>query len=77
LPCRPEKIELSETMPELARKAFRVAGAAMGGVDLLPTLDGQVYVIEVNSSPGFRALEQATGKDVAGRTIDFAVHGEW
>ncbi|MBY0586202.1 RimK family alpha-L-glutamate ligase [bacterium] len=74
---RAEGIELSEPLKKLARSAVRAVGASMGGVDLLPALDGQVYVIEVNSSPGFRALEQATGKDVAGRTIDFAVHGEW
>lgn len=75
--ARAEGIELSEPLTELALRAVAGVGGVMGGVDLLPARDGRVYVIEVNSSPGFRALEQATGVDVAGATIEFAADGSW
>jgi ribosomal protein S6--L-glutamate ligase len=74
---RPERFELDESMTALALRAVRAVGAAMGGVDLLPSRDGEVYVIEVNSSPGFRALEQVTERDIAGETIEFAAAGVW
>ena len=40
------------------------------GVDLLRSSRGPV-VMEVNSSPGLRGIEAATGKDVAGMMIEF------
>ncbi len=54
--------------PEEQRLATRVAaavGLGVCGVDLLPGPDGPI-VAEVNPSPGFRHLESATGRDVAG-----------
>jgi ribosomal protein S6--L-glutamate ligase len=74
---RAERVELSSELVEQAVAATRAVGAAMGGVDLLPASDGSVYVLEVNSSPGFRALAEVTGEDVAGRTIEFAARGTW
>ena len=38
------------------------------GVDLLPT-DGGPRVLEINSVPGFRGVEEVTGVDVAGAVI--------
>jgi ribosomal protein S6--L-glutamate ligase len=42
-------------------------------VDLLPSKDGAVFVLEVNAIPGWRALQQATGLDVAGAVVDHLV----
>jgi hypothetical protein len=42
-------------------------------VDLLPSKDGTVFVLEVNGIPGGRGLQQATGIDVAGAVIDHLV----
>ena len=50
---------------ELARRAATAVGAQVAGVDLLPGRDGRLYVIEVNAVPGWRALAQATGQDIA------------
>ena len=49
----------------LAQRAAAAVGLGVCGVDLLPGPDGPV-VAEVNPSPGFRHLEAATGRDVAG-----------
>ena len=46
-------------------------GLNVAGVDLLRSNHGPV-VMEVNSSPGLEGIEQATGKDVAGKIIEFA-----
>lgn len=74
---RAESVKLSADEEDLARRAARAVGAPMAGVDLLKTDDGRAVVIEVNSSPGFRALEKASGVDVAQAVIDFTVRGDW
>lgn len=53
-----------------AVRAARVMGLNVAGVDLLRSNHGPV-VMEVNSSPGLEGIESATGKDVAGRIIEF------
>jgi len=57
---------------ELARRAVEVLGLGHAGVDLLPTAAGPV-VLEVNPTPGFTRLENATGVDVAGALVSHAV----
>jgi len=58
----PEKISPEERAT--AVKAARVMGLNVAGVDILRSKKGPV-VMEVNSSPGLRGIESATGKDVA------------
>jgi len=53
---------------ELALAAARALGLGVCGVDLLPTAESAV-VAEVNPTPGFRSLEQATGIDVAAAIV--------
>ena len=53
-----------------AVKAAKVMGLNVAGVDLLRSERGPL-VMEVNSSPGLRGIEEATGKDVAGMIIEF------
>jgi ribosomal protein S6--L-glutamate ligase len=43
----------------------------IAGVDLLPGRDGQVYAIEVNAVPGWKALAAALHVDVARLVLDF------
>jgi ribosomal protein S6--L-glutamate ligase len=54
-------------------------GLNVAGVDMLRSNHGPV-VMEVNSSPGLEGIEQATGKDVSGRVVEFieknAAHGK-
>lgn len=63
-------IDLSPQWAELAVKAARLVGAEYAGVDLLPSSDGSIYLLEVNGIPGWEGLQQATGIDVAGAVIE-------
>ena len=54
----------------LAVRAAAVIGADYAGVDLLPSGDGDPFVLEVNGIPGWEGLQAATGIDVAGALVD-------
>lgn len=60
-----------EAMIEIARRAAAAVGAPVAGVDLLPGRDGNLYVIEVNAAPGWKALAACTGVDVAQWVLDY------
>ncbi len=53
-----------------AVRAAKVMGLNVAGVDLLRSNHGPV-VMEVNSSPGLKGIEAASGKDIAGQIIQF------
>ena len=57
----------------LAVRAAAAVGADYAGVDLLPARDGAVFVLEVNAVPGWQALQEVTGIDVAGAIVDHLV----
>lgn len=63
-------VKLSPAERELAIKAAKVMGLNVCGVDILRSRRGPL-VMEVNSSPGLKGIEEATGKDVAGMIIQF------
>lgn len=63
-------IKLSPGERKTAARAAKVMGLNVCGVDLLRSDSGPL-VMEVNSSPGLRGIEMATGKDVAGMIIGF------
>ena len=69
---RPEACRLDPEAERLALRAARAVGAGMAGIDLVPDLDrdGGLVVLEVNAVPGWRALGQATGVDVAAAILD-------
>jgi RimK family alpha-L-glutamate ligase len=60
-----EAVRLTAEQEELALRASAAVGTVAAGVDLLPGPAGEMYVIEVNAVPGWRALRKATGIDVA------------
>ena len=53
--------ELPASWAQLALRAAAAIGADYAGVDLLPSRDGTVFVLEVNGIPGWQGLKQATG----------------
>ena len=62
--------ELPPAWASLALRAVAAIGADYAGVDLLPSKDGAVFVLEVNGIPGWQGLQRATGIDVAGAVVD-------
>jgi RimK family alpha-L-glutamate ligase len=65
-----EPVRLTAAQEELALRAAAAVGTVAAGVDLLPGPSGELYVIEVNAVPGWRALAPATGVDVARAMIE-------
>ena len=73
MPCPIEpKIGLMTTSPIVRTAAIAssvVSHTTVAGVDLLPSRDGEVFVLEVNGIPGWQGLQQATGVDVAAAIV--------
>ena len=63
-------VKLSPAERKTAVRSAKVLGLGVAGVDMLRANDGPV-VMEVNSSPGLKGIETATGKDIAGAIIDY------
>ena len=66
-------VELSRKEKNLAIKATKVSGLNFAGVDILRTKSGP-KILEVNANPGLEGITKATGIDVAGAIIDYAVN---
>ncbi|MFK7834818.1 MAG: 30S ribosomal protein S6--L-glutamate ligase [Sulfitobacter sp.] len=62
-------VRITREERETAVRAARAFGLGKAGVDLLRSEDGP-KVLEVNSSPGFEGIENATGKDIVGKLYD-------
>jgi len=62
--------DLPPAWAAFAVSAAQAIGADYAGVDLLPSQDGGVFVLEVNGIPGWQGLQRATGIDVAGMVVD-------
>ena len=65
-----EEANISDDERTTAVKAAAVLGLNVAGVDMLRSNRGPV-VLEVNSSPGIKGIEEATKADVAGEMIAF------
>ena len=66
---RAAAVTLPDEWSALAVRAAGVVGADYAGVDLLPSVDGRVFVLEVNGIPGWEGLQRATGIDVAASLV--------
>ena len=64
-----QKAKLSRAERSAAIKAARALKLNVAGVDILRS-DSGPKILEVNSSPGLKGIEQATGIDVAGKIIE-------
>jgi RimK family alpha-L-glutamate ligase len=62
--------ELPAAWEQYAVRAAAIVGAEYAGVDLLPSRDGEVFVLEVNGIPGWQGLQEASGVDVAGAVVE-------
>jgi RimK family alpha-L-glutamate ligase len=68
-----EYIELSATLKDLSIQAARLVGADYAGVDLLPAEDGRIFVLEVNSIPGWRGLCKTVTFNIADIIVDYVL----
>lgn len=67
-----QKLELDDATKEVAVRASKAVGLEVSGVDMIMSGDTP-YVLEVNASPGFRGLLEATGVNAAEHIVDYAV----
>ncbi|TWU25610.1 ATP-grasp domain-containing protein [Bythopirellula polymerisocia] len=71
-----ESLAVTSELAGIALQSAAAIGAPLAGVDLLPTRDGRLIAIEVNAVPGWRALSEVTGVDVALRVLRYLeTHG--
>lgn len=68
---RSEVLKLAPNLEKLAIKATKVLQLEYAGIDLVETKKGPL-IFEVNSSPSWQSLQQATGIDVAERLVKYA-----
>jgi RimK family alpha-L-glutamate ligase len=66
-----ETARLTAEQQALAIRAAAAVHAPVAGVDLLPGPNGELYVLEVNAVPGWRALAPVAGLDVAQHILRF------
>ena len=64
---RPEALQPNAELSNLALRAVASVGAHYAGVDLLRGPNGQALVLEVNSMPGWKGLQQVTEVSIAER----------
>jgi len=67
-----ESYDLEEDLVELSVEATAAIGLEYSGVDILRSEDdGEAYVIELNSTPGWQGLQTVTEKDITAMVVDF------
>ncbi len=68
--AKPTAMNLTPEMAELAIKSSEVTNLEVSGVDILETPNG-LQVIEVNSIPGWKGLQQVVPIDIPARVVDY------
>lgn len=68
--ANPEPLELTAEMEDLSVRAAHITKTEIAGVDLLETKKG-LRVIEVNSIPGFTALQKVTNINLTEKIVDY------
>lgn len=73
---RAEAVTVNAEEERFALASAKAVGADVAGVDLLPGPDGELYVLEVNAVPGWRALAPTCNVDVAAAVIRYLTTGD-
>lgn len=66
-------VKLTDVEKKTAIKAARTMGLGICGVDMIQSDRGPL-VMEVNSSPGLGGIEKVTGKNIAGKIVEYIEH---
>lgn len=65
-------VEITEEEASIALRSVQALDLNYGGVDIMRSKAGPV-VLEVNSNPGFKELQRATGADISGALVEHAI----
>jgi ribosomal protein S6--L-glutamate ligase len=68
---KPVAVQVSKEIVELSVKATKALGLEYAGVDILETETGRKYVLEVNASPSWQALQKVSKVNVARKIIEY------
>jgi ribosomal protein S6--L-glutamate ligase len=66
-----EPAAINREVEELALRAAAAVEAPLAGIDLLPAPDGEMFVLEVNAVPGWRALAPVARMDIAKEILTY------
>ena len=66
-------MSLNEQLKDMSVRAVKALGAVYGGVDFLPLENGGYQLIVVNTIPGWKGLNKATGFNAAGALADYVL----
>ncbi len=66
--------KIPSDVEELAIRTCRIVGCEIAGVDIVRGDDGELYVLEINSQPGWRGLQECTRINIAREIINYLVY---
>jgi ribosomal protein S6--L-glutamate ligase len=69
-----EKLELTPEQEDAAIIAAKAVGAVWAGVDIMIDKNDNIFIIEVNSSPGTEGIIKATGKPIMDMFMDYILN---
>ena len=58
---------------DMALEAMRAVELKVGGVDVLITKDGKKCILEVNHTPGFVGMEEATKENITRKYVELVI----
>ncbi len=67
LGARPDQLDLTPALTDLALRAAAAVGAEFAGVDMIYDAAGAPQILEVNSMPGWRGLQKVASFSIADR----------
>lgn len=65
-------VDITPEEADIAIKGVEALGLDYGGVDVIRSVAGPV-ILEINSNPGFKELERATGVNISKALVEYAV----
>ncbi len=65
-------MEITEEEVSISLRAVQALDLSYGGVDIIRSKNGPV-ILEVNSNPGFKELERASGVNIGKALVEYAV----
>lgn len=60
-----------DKVDDIALHAAKAVGGEIVGVDILPSVKGEYYVLEVNAFPGWQGLQEVTDRNIAEAVVDY------